>query len=74
LHAVLVDARHGNGAVPETGYPPTERPDEAAFGAEVVAGAAPAPGMPSETEPAVQEVTSKPENPRRGWWQRLIQS
>jgi len=27
-------------------------------------------------EPAqiVQEVTKKPENPRRGWWQRLIQS
>jgi ribonuclease E len=31
---------------------------------------------PSESEPKeiVQEVTKKPENPRRGWWQRLIQS
>jgi len=31
---------------------------------------------PSESEPTeiVQEVTKKPENPRRGWWQRLIQS
>ena len=35
-----------------------------------------APPVTVESEPTqvVQEVTSKPENPRRGWWQRLIQS
>ena len=34
------------------------------------------PASAQQQEPAllVQEVTKKPENPRRGWWQRLIQS
>ncbi len=29
---------------------------------------------PESTPELVQEVTKNPENPRRGWWQRLIQS
>ncbi|HEV2098452.1 MAG TPA: Rne/Rng family ribonuclease [Stellaceae bacterium] len=38
-----------------------------------------APGPPTEPEPAepaqpVQAITEKPANPRKGWWQRLIQS
>ena len=34
----------------------------------------PIPATESEPAQIVQEVTKKPENPRRGWWQRLIQS
>jgi len=38
--------------------------------------AAAAPGQQHKPEPAnpVETVTEKPANPRRGWWQRLIQS
>ena len=36
--------------------------------------AEPAPAQQQEPALLVQEVTKKPENPRRGWWQRLIQS
>jgi hypothetical protein len=34
------------------------------------------PQQPHQPEPAhpVETVTEKPANPRRGWWQRLIQS
>jgi len=34
------------------------------------------PEQPHKPEPAhpVETVTEKPANPRRGWWQRLIQS
>jgi ribonuclease E len=34
------------------------------------------PGMPPPTEPAhaAQAAVDKPANPRKGWWQRLIQS
>ena len=34
------------------------------------------PGRLHEPEPPdpVETVTEKPTNPRRGWWQRLIQS
>ena len=32
-----------------------------------------APPSEEELKAVVQEVTKKPENPRRGWWQRLIQ-
>jgi ribonuclease E len=34
----------------------------------------PAPAPEGEPAQIVQDVTKKPENPRRGWWQRLIQS
>jgi ribonuclease E len=39
------------------------------------ASGAPMPERAAEPEPAlpVQTVTEKPANPRRGWWQRLIQ-
>jgi ribonuclease E len=40
----------------------------------VSAEAEPAPATQQEPALLVQEVTKKPENPRRGWWQRLIQS
>ncbi|MBV8738916.1 MAG: Rne/Rng family ribonuclease [Alphaproteobacteria bacterium] len=36
--------------------------------------AEPVPAQQQEPALLVQEVTKKPENPRRGWWQRLIQS
>jgi hypothetical protein len=57
-------------AEPEQGVPyagQTEREPEPA-----AAGSSP----PHEPEPAhpVETVTEKPANPRRGWWQRLIQS
>jgi hypothetical protein len=55
-------------------------PIQAAPEAEPAREAQPTPEVQTtpatESEPAevVQEVTKKPENPRRGWWQRLIQS
>jgi ribonuclease E len=44
----------------------------------VAAPATPEPAFPAEAQPepaeAVQAVTQKPASPRKGWWQRLIQS
>jgi hypothetical protein len=37
------------------------------------ASAEPQPHQPEPAHP-VETVTEKPANPRRGWWQRLIQS
>ncbi len=45
-----------------------------ALAAEPAFAPDPPPEAASETAQLVQEVTTKPENPRRGWWQRLIQS
>jgi ribonuclease E len=72
----------GGSAPAEPDLPPaTERP--AAESIEIVAGetedtASASPPVfngadEPETKPAAQAVTQKPANPRRGWWQRLIQ-
>ena len=47
---------------PETAVAPHSSPDEDTV------------SEPQSEPVLVQEVTKKPENPRRGWWQRLIQS
>jgi ribonuclease E len=78
---------NGTGAITElaSAEPPSggrlaERPEDAREAASPVLGSESAPETgaaataPSETAQVVQEITKKPENPRRGWWQRLIQS
>jgi hypothetical protein len=49
-------------------------PDLAQENPSVSYAAEPAPAQQQEPALLIQEVTKKPENPRRGWWQRLIQS
>jgi ribonuclease E len=62
----------------------SDRPDDAAANTESAAEPVSEPPAATATEPPetqeitstelVEEVNEKPENPRRGWWQRLIQS
>jgi hypothetical protein len=57
--------------------PPSEQPEAPpprAPEAEPASEPEAAFGLAGEAAQVVQEVTEKPENPRRGWWQRLIQS
>ncbi len=76
----------GPGAAPESRVEAepagSEREDSAQHekGTESAAATAAVPPSPAVAEPqpapasAVQTVTEKPASPRRGWWQRLIQS
>jgi hypothetical protein len=49
--------------------------EEAVAEAPAVQHGEPPPAPPSPAaEEEVRTVTEGPENPRRGWWQRLIQS
>ncbi|MBV9859215.1 MAG: Rne/Rng family ribonuclease [Alphaproteobacteria bacterium] len=69
----------------ETAEPPSAPTAEAEEGVPFVspaereletaeAAASPAPGAAGEASPPnVQTITEKPANPRKGWWQRLIQ-
>jgi ribonuclease E len=66
----------GNGA----GEPEMADPDRAPAAADAsetaAASEAPVPTpspAPGDSGQIIREVTRKPENPRRGWWQRLIQ-
>ena len=60
---------HNSAAVPAVA-----EPELAQDTSSVSDAAEPAPAQQQEPALLVQEVTKKPENPRRGWWQRLIQS
>ena len=60
---------HNSAAVPAVA-----EPELAQDTSSVSDEAEPAPAQQQEPALLVQEVTKKPENPRRGWWQRLIQS
>jgi hypothetical protein len=60
---------HNSAAVPAVA-----EPELAQDTSSVSDAAEPAPTQQQEPALLVQEVTKKPENPRRGWWQRLIQS
>ncbi|HEY2539303.1 MAG TPA: Rne/Rng family ribonuclease [Stellaceae bacterium] len=63
---------------------PSDQTDAAPANTEPAAKPVAEEPPPSETQPSatleytstqlVEEVKEKPENPRRGWWQRLIQS
>ncbi len=64
-------ARPNEAAVAAIGSAPEAEP---AFEPRPAAAVEPAPRSESDPAHLVQEVTKKPENPRRGWWQRLIQS
>ena len=63
---------------PATVEPPAQMPLAAAPNgpeppAEPASDADTAGSIPEPAGQIVQDVTRKPENPRRGWWQRLIQ-
>ena len=64
----------------QTGSPPTAEAEEGVpYVSETERELEPAPAVAEQQhkpEPAhpVETVTEKPANPRRGWWQRLIQS
>ena len=66
------EAIHGNGAdEPEAVPEPAESVLAEAADAATQPAASPSP--PVAAGEVVSEVNSKPTNPRRGWWQRLIQ-
>jgi hypothetical protein len=57
--------------------PPAERPQSPTSEPSTPAaepGKAPAGAGSGTTVPAPKLVTEKPANPKRGWWQRLIDS
>ncbi len=66
--------RPPEGPVPDQANEGLEAHQASAFGVEPASEPNPETETLSELVQAVQEVTKKPENPRRGWWQRLIQS
>ena len=47
--------------------------EEATAASDFAAGQAPAEAPAANHNEDVLTVTEKPANPRRGWWQRLIQ-
>jgi ribonuclease E len=67
---MMNDARRGEAMSPPAERPPSPEPSTPA----AEPGPAPSAADAATIVPAPKLVTEKPANPKRGWWQRLIDS
>ena len=71
--AVTAEAEEGVPFISEPERVLEEAAASAAPSASVAPGETPATNAPASANEDVLTVTEKPANPRRGWWQRLVQ-